>query len=105
MHKARSIIILYITSYGDHITHLFQLFAWGQKLDKKTENYLIVKFMSPCRKTGAFMWPSREDIQEVKLEFVLEIGVVPDCGFSVITSSTKNYMHITKTTSFNLIRV
>ncbi|KAL3871321.1 hypothetical protein ACJMK2_039328 [Sinanodonta woodiana] len=40
---------------------------------------LHVKFMAPCRKSGVFKWPSKDDVQEVKLEFVIATGLIPEC--------------------------
>ena len=40
---------------------------------------LKVKFMTPCRRKGFFMWPMRDEIQDVNPDFLLDVGIVPDC--------------------------
>ncbi|KAH3790372.1 hypothetical protein DPMN_168571 [Dreissena polymorpha] len=43
------------------------------------QKILKVKFMTPCHQKGLFMWPMRDDIQNVKPDFLLDVGIVPDC--------------------------
>ena len=40
------------------------------------EERLTVRFMTPCRQAGLFVWLTRDDIQDVLPEFVIEKGVV-----------------------------
>ncbi|KAL3848472.1 hypothetical protein ACJMK2_019326 [Sinanodonta woodiana] len=49
------------------------------QIKSNDNNNLIVKFMAPCRKAGVFKWPSRDDVQEVKPEFVIATGLIPEC--------------------------
>lgn len=35
--------------------------------------------MRPTRKPGTFVWPPRDDIQQVKPEFIIDSGIVPEC--------------------------
>lgn len=45
--------------------------------------------MSPCIKGGVFVWPPRDDIQEVNSEFIIEFGLVPEC---VCVSSGRQWL-------------
>jgi uncharacterized protein YodC (DUF2158 family) len=48
---------------------------------KDEDEKLTVKFLEPTRKAGIYTckWPSRDDIQSVKREFVLKSKLVPEC--------------------------
>ena len=50
-----------------------------QKLDDKNAR---VKFMTPCHQKGFYKWPSRDDIQEVNVEFILKKGFEIECQSS-----------------------
>jgi len=56
----------------------------------------IVKFMTPCQKAGYFQWPSRDDKQTVKTQFVLKRNVVPDCVGSGRQYCVKEHNEIEK---------
>jgi hypothetical protein len=44
----------------------------------KTDSTAVVKFMAPCRQPGQFKWPSREDVQDVHIQFILKAGFIPE---------------------------
>lgn len=71
--------------------------------NKKTEQHLIVKFMSPCRKTGPLGRIYMKWSLSLKSGWYSIVWTLEGSGFSVIIKSMKNFMNITKTTSFNLI--
>ena len=51
--------------------------GWVEKV--LSDNEALIKFMVPCRKSGFYKWPMREDKQFVHREFVLLQNFLPYC--------------------------
>jgi hypothetical protein len=67
-------------SVNDYVAVAYQDNWYPGIVEKLTDiDTVVVKFMAPCKKSGVFQWPARDDRQLVKKEFILCKNIVPDC--------------------------
>ena len=61
---------------GEYIIVAYHDRRYPGCIENIKEERLTVRFMTPCRQAGLFVWLTRDDIQDDLPEFVIEKGVV-----------------------------
>lgn len=68
-----------VPSMDDYIAVAYQDSWYPGIIEGPSTQSCPVQFMAASQKEGIYFWPDRDDLQNLKIEFTLKIGLIPEC--------------------------